>query len=119
MLVITRHRVGPDGLAAFLCSAEPALAALAGRPGCRRAVVAQAIDEGGLVVVLRVGDGGAYRRALSSYEVKVDAVPLLRRRSTSPRRSNLCSPTAPTGAGSGAGPRTRCRHRRPAPRERE
>ena len=78
MLVITRHRVGPDGLAAFLRSAEPALAALAARPGCRRAVVAQAIDEGGLVVVLSEWDSvGAYRRALSSYEVKVDAVPLL------------------------------------------
>ena len=74
MLVITRHRAGDE----FLAAAEEALAALAVRPGCRGARVARAIDDPQVyVLVTEWDDVGSYRRALSNFDVKVAAVPVL------------------------------------------
>lgn len=77
MLVVTRHRVDGDP-EAFLARARVALDALAARPGFLTGAVGRAADDPGLwAVVTRWVHVGAYRRALSAYDVKVHAVPLL------------------------------------------
>ena len=78
MLVLTRHRVPGAGQDAFLTDARAALAVLAARPGYLRGSVGRAVDDGELFVVrTEWADVGSYRRALSAYDVKVQAVPLL------------------------------------------
>lgn len=76
VLVVTRHTsIDPEG---FLAAAAPALCALSARPGCLSAEAFRALDDPRLVlIVTRWQDVGSYRRALSSYEVKVAAVPVL------------------------------------------
>lgn len=70
----------PDGAAEFLELARPALAALAARPGFVSGDVGRAVDDGELfVLATRWASVGAYRRALSGYDVKVHAVPLMYR----------------------------------------
>ncbi len=69
-----------DGVAEFLDLARPALAALAARPGFVSGEVGRAVDDSALFVLATRWDSvGAYRRALSSYDVKVHAVPLMYR----------------------------------------
>lgn len=78
MLVVTRFVVPEDGGERFLADARRALAALSARPGYRSGRVGRAVDDPTAWVVQSEWDGvGAYRRALSAYEVKVDAAPLL------------------------------------------
>lgn len=78
MLVVTRYAVPVADAAGFLDRARAAVAALAERPGFRRAWVGRAVDDGATYVLASDWDDvGSYRRALSSYEVKVAAVPLL------------------------------------------
>lgn len=83
MLVVTRHRMvgagpAPEQAENFLAAAEAAAAVLAERPGCQSVEVVRAIDDAAtFLVISRWVDVGSYRRALSSYEVKVGAVPLL------------------------------------------
>jgi quinol monooxygenase YgiN len=78
MLVITRYRVPDAQTATFRDLAEPALAALTARPGCLWAVVGRSVDEPTLWTLTSRWEGvGAYRRALSSYEVKLHTVPLM------------------------------------------
>lgn len=78
--VISRYRVAPGESTEFLELARPALAALAARPGFVSGSVGRALDDGSLFVLsTRWESVGAYRRALSSYEVKVCAVPLMYR----------------------------------------
>lgn len=80
MLVVTRYRVAAADAAAFLAQARVALAAMALRPGWRSGRVGRATDDGDLFVMTCEWDSvGAYRRALSAYQVKVEAVPLLSR----------------------------------------
>lgn len=51
---------------------------LAQRPGCQSVQVARAIDDPMTInVVSQWDDVGSYRRALSNFDVKVAAVPLL------------------------------------------
>jgi Antibiotic biosynthesis monooxygenase len=78
VLVVTRYVVaGPDAQI-FLARAKTALAALSARPGWRSGRIGRATDDGDLWVLTTEWDSvGAYRRALSAYEVKVEAVPLL------------------------------------------
>lgn len=78
MLVVTRYRVQPEDAVSFRDRARAALQALAGRPGWRAGHVGRAIDDATLwVITSEWHNVGSYRRALSSYEVKVEAVPLL------------------------------------------
>ena len=78
MLAVTRHRVDPAQARQFLADAGSALAALQGRPGFRSARVGRALDDAQLwVLTTEWQDVGSYRRALSAYDVKVNAVPLL------------------------------------------
>jgi quinol monooxygenase YgiN len=80
MLVVTRFDVPEDASAAFLPQAGAALAAFAARPGYLRGRVGRAADDPTAWVLTTEWDGvGSYRRALSAYDVKVDAAPLLSR----------------------------------------
>ena len=77
---MTRFDVPQDDAAAFLVQAQAALAAFAARPGYLRGRVGRAADDPTVWVVSTEWEGvGAYRRSLSSYDVKVDAAPLLAR----------------------------------------
>lgn len=78
MLSVTRHHVPPHSSGAFLSDAEAALDLLRGRPGFVAATIGRSTDDAGLwVVTTSWTDVGSFRRALSSFEVKVGAVPLL------------------------------------------
>jgi quinol monooxygenase YgiN len=80
VLVVTRFEVPVAEAAAFLPQAQAALAAFAARPGYVRGRVGRAADDPTAWVLTTEWVGvGAYRRSLSSYDVKVDAAPLLSR----------------------------------------
>ena len=80
MLVVSRFRVEPSDEATFRTDLAAAVKALAARPGFVRAESGRNVDEPGLwVLVTTWADVGSYRRALSAYDVKVGAVPLLSR----------------------------------------
>lgn len=79
MLVVNRFRVS-EGDEAFRRELEAALAVLARCPGHLDGRLGRNVDDPSLwVMVTRWADVGSYRRALSSYDVKVGAVPLLSR----------------------------------------
>jgi heme oxygenase (mycobilin-producing) len=62
----------------FADRAERALSALAARPGYLRGSLARSTDDPGAWLLLTEWENvGSYRRALSGYEVKVHATPLL------------------------------------------
>jgi hypothetical protein len=78
VLVVTRFVVGGSAADAFVARAHIALVALAARPGYRAGRLARAVDEPDQWVLVAEWDSiGAYRRALSTYDVKVHATPLL------------------------------------------
>jgi quinol monooxygenase YgiN len=78
MLVVTRFDVPEADSATFLPRAQAALAAFSARPGYVRGRVGRAADDPTAWVLTTEWEGvGAYRRSLSSYDVKVDAAPLL------------------------------------------
>ncbi len=79
MIVVNRFRVPDDARAeAFRSDLGAALAALAARPGYVDGAVGRNVDDPTLwVLTTRWANVGSYRRALSSYDVKVAAVPLL------------------------------------------
>lgn len=78
MLAVTRYRIPEDDAGEFLTKARAALAALAERPGWRTGHIGRAVDDPTLwILSTEWADVGSYRRALSSYEVKMTAVPLL------------------------------------------
>lgn len=73
MIVVNRFR--GDDLRSGL---EGALVALAQRPGYVGGTIGRNVDEPDLWVLTTTWENvGSYRRALSSYDVKVTAVPLL------------------------------------------
>ncbi len=78
MIVVSRFTVPEADGASFAARAEVALAAFRTRPGYRSGKAGRAIDDPTRWVLVMEWDGvGAYRRSLSSYDVKVSAVPLL------------------------------------------
>jgi hypothetical protein len=82
VLVVSRFEVGADELdqERFRSDLEAAVGALAEQAGFVSAESGRNLDEPPLwVLVTRWADVGSYRRALSSYDVKVAAVPLLSR----------------------------------------
>jgi hypothetical protein len=80
VIVVTRYVVEPHEGPAFQQQAGAALDALAARPGWRSGRIGRATDDGSLWTLVTEWDSvGAYRRALSAYDVKVQAVPLLSR----------------------------------------
>jgi len=78
VLVVTRFDVPEAESASFLPRAQAALAAFAVRPGYVRGRIGRAADDPTAWVLTTEWIGvGAYRRSLSSYDVKVDSAPLL------------------------------------------
>lgn len=78
MIVVNRFEVAEAESDRFLARARVAVSAMAGRPGFRSARIGRAADAPSAWVLVTEWAGvGAYRRALSSYDVKVGAHPLL------------------------------------------
>lgn len=78
MLVITHHTVPPAQAREFLDAARAAIEAFAARPGYLGGRIGRAADDPSAWALVTEWDGvGAYRRALSSYDVRVIAAPLL------------------------------------------
>jgi hypothetical protein len=77
VIVVNRFRV-EEPESAFREDARAALGALARRPGYVDGHIGRNVDDPGLWVLTTTWrDVGSYRRALSDYDVKVTAVPLL------------------------------------------
>lgn len=80
VLVVSRFAVPAEQQDAFRRDLDRAVAALGACAGFRDADAGRNVDDPELwVLVTRWADVGSYRRALSSYDVKVAAVPLLSR----------------------------------------
>lgn len=80
MLAVLRFTVPETEAASFLTAAHTAVAALADRPGYRSGTIGRSVDDPTRWVLVTTWDGvGAYRRALTAYDVRVSAVPLLSR----------------------------------------
>jgi len=78
--VVSRFRVPEEEAASFRDDLETARAVLAARPGFVAGTVGRNLDEPELWVLATTWENvGAYRRALSSFDVKMHAVPLLGR----------------------------------------
>lgn len=95
MLAINRFVVtAPD----FVPRAHAALAALAARPGYLRGQLTRALDEPAhWCLVTEWESVGAYRRALSAYEVKVAANPLLAESLDEPSAYETLAGAEPSG----------------------
>jgi hypothetical protein len=80
VLVVNRFRVLEDDAVAFRADLEAALEVLAHQRGYADGQLGRNVDDQSVwVMVTHWKDVGSYRRALSSYDVKVGAVPLLSR----------------------------------------
>jgi quinol monooxygenase YgiN len=80
VLVVTRYRVPEAEARAFLEQVRTALRVLCACPGVLRGRVGRATDDPQLwTLTCEWTSVGAYRRALSSYDVKLHAVPLMSR----------------------------------------
>ncbi len=78
VLVVNRFRVPVESAEVFRADLESALAVLAQQRGYADGRLGRNVDDPSLwTMVTRWRDVGSYRRALSSYEVKLGAVPLL------------------------------------------
>lgn len=78
MLVVNRFRVLDDEAAQFRVELEAALEVLAQQRGYADGRLGRNVDDPALwVMVTRWDDVGSYRRALSTYDVKMGAVRLL------------------------------------------
>jgi hypothetical protein len=101
VLVVNRFRVPEDGAVGFRADLEAAHALLAARPGYLDGSVGRNVDDPGLwVLTTRWENVGAYRRALSAYDVKVGAVPLLSRAVDEPSAYETVRPGDTLNAGS-------------------
>lgn len=93
MLVVSRFHVPEDVAVEFRADIEEAHASLAERPGYVRGHVGRNVDDPTLWVLATTWEHvGAYRRALSSYDVKLRAVPLLGRALDEPSAYELVEP---------------------------
>ncbi len=80
MLVVNRFGVPAASAVACRAALERAATALAERPGHVAAQVGRNVDEPELWVLATTWESvGSYRRALSAYDVKLHAVPVLSR----------------------------------------
>ena len=78
MIAVTRYRVPTHEADSFAGRAQTALEVLGARPGFLGGEAGPNLDDPALwVLTTRWADVGSYRRALSSTEAKLAAVPLL------------------------------------------
>jgi len=95
VLVVNRFVVEGDDTA-FRARAATALAALGARPGYLRGQLGRAYDDPTRwTLVTEWVSVGAYRRALSAYEVKVDATPVLAESLDEPSALEILAEAAP------------------------
>jgi quinol monooxygenase YgiN len=93
VIVVTRFRVPATEAEEFRADLDRAHGALAARPGYVDGAVGRNVDDPELwVLTTRWEHVGAYRRALSSYDVKLEAVPLLSRALDEPSAYELVEP---------------------------
>ena len=101
MLVVNRFRVPENEADGFREDIAGALALLATRDGYLDGHIGRNVDDPGLwVLTTRWAHVGAYRRALSSYDVKVGAVPLLSRALDEPSAYESVTPGESLNVGS-------------------
>jgi len=112
VLVVNRFRVEEAEGEAFLADLRGALEVLATRPGYVDGRIGRNIDDPTLwVLSTRWANVGSYRRALSSYDVKLNAVPLLSRAVDEPSAYELVEDAAALNvavprSGAPSGPRS-------------
>ena len=95
MLVVNRFRVTADE-AAFRAGLEAAHAVLAAQKGYVEGRIGRNVDDPALWVLQTVWEGpGAYRRALSAYDVKLQAWELLGRAIEEPSAYEVVEPGEP------------------------
>ena len=93
MLVVSRFRVPVEQGEAFRRELQEALDALAERPGHLGGTLGRNVDDPTLWVLTTTWEHvGAYRRALSAYDVKLRAVPLLSRALDEPSAYEVVEP---------------------------
>lgn len=93
MLVVNRFRVPEADGEAFRVEVAEAHAALAEQAGYRDGTIGRNVDDPTLwTLVTRWDNVGAYRRALSSYDVKLRAVALLGRAIEEPSAYEVVEP---------------------------
>ena len=93
MLVVNRFRVPVAEGEAFRAELAGAQAALAERPGYVEGRIGRNLDDPTLWVLSTQWEHvGAYRRALSAYDVKMHAVPLLSRALDEPSAYEVVEP---------------------------
>ena len=93
MIVVNRFRVDETQTEQFRADVQAAHEALAARPGYVGGQVGRNVDEPGLWLLTTTWENvGSYRRALSAYDVKVTAVPLLSRAVDEPSAYELVEP---------------------------
>jgi len=101
VLVVSRFVVPLEDGEAFRAELAAAHAVLAERPGYVDGQVGRNLDDPTLwLLSTRWEHVGAYRRALSSYEVKLQAVPLLSRAVDEPSAYEVVEPGAVLNVGS-------------------
>src|SRR4051794_32851399 len=95
VIVVNRFRVPEQDGEAFRHEVAAAHAALAARPGYVAGEVGRNVDDPELwVLTTRWHNVGSYRRALSAYEVKLTAVPLLSQAIDEPSAYEVVGDTA-------------------------
>ena len=93
MLVVSRFRVPDAEGETFRGEVERAHEALAERPGYESGRIGRNLDDPSLWALVTTWENvGAYRRALSSYDVKLRAVPLLSRAIDEPSAFEIVEP---------------------------
>lgn len=107
MLVVSRFAVPETEGEGFATRARRAIEVLAARPGFRSARLGRAADDpAAWVLVTEWEHVGAWRRALSSYEVKLEASPLLGQAADEPSAFEVLDAADGAGSTSDASRRT-------------
>ncbi|GAB3594001.1 hypothetical protein GCM10027446_17150 [Angustibacter peucedani] len=97
-MVVTRYVVPEAEATTFRERGREALDALRSQPGCRRGHLGRSIDEPGRWLLQTEWETtGAYRRALSSYDVKLRAVPVMYHAVDEPSAYEALAEASPDG----------------------
>src|SRR6478736_2219259 len=101
VLVVSRFRVPEPDAEGFRADLDRAREALAACPGFLAGTVGRNVDDPGLWVLTTTWENvGSYRRALSSYDVKLHAVAVLSRAIEEPSAFEVVEPETVLNTGS-------------------